>query len=73
MNSDKNTTSTSKTINVDSNTVIDFNFTKELMYDVEAYLYNNPKTKYLSGELTIKDDHTFGILIENANKNLTFS
>ena len=51
----------------ESTLVVDFNFTKELMYEVEKYLYNNPDTRRLSGELDIINNHTFGILIENGD------
>lgn len=54
-------------IKINSETVIDFNFTKELMYQVEEYLYNNSGTRMLVDDLVISNDHTFGILIENGD------
>lgn len=52
---------------LDNNQLIDFNFTKELMYEVEDYLYKNPDTRRVCGELDMLNDHTFGILIENGD------
>ena len=46
---------------------VDFNFTKELMYDVEKHLYDNPDTRRLVDELNMPNDKTFGIFIENGD------
>ena len=46
---------------------VDFNFTKELMYDVEKHLYDNPATRRLIDELNMPNDKTFGIFIENGD------
>lgn len=46
---------------------VDFNFTKELMYDVEKHLYDNPATRRLVDELNMPNDKTFGIFIENGD------
>lgn len=46
---------------------VDFNFTKETMYKVEKFLYDNPDTRYLVGELDMPNDKTFGILIERGD------
>lgn len=47
--------------------VINFDFTKETMYKVEKYLYDNPDTRYLIDDLDIPNNKTFGILIENGD------
>ncbi len=54
-------------VEVKNDTIIDFNFTKELMYDVEKHLRDNDDTKYLIDDLNILNDNTFGILINNGD------
>lgn len=54
-------------IEVKKDTVIDFNFTKEVMYDVEKHLSDNKDTRYLIDDLSILNDRTFGIFVRNGD------